>query len=384
MATRFALEALQANDGDCLLLHFEPAGAPPVRVLIDGGSRDVYRSVIKPRIDQLRGGQPRLDLRMAMVSHIDADHITGILDLFKTLSELQDDGAQPFCRIRTLWHNAFGEVHGNTPASVDSGAVSASLEGRPVPGLDDDAGAVIASVPQGNELRDYATHLTVPINQGAGGPLVLAPEHGQLTVNVADGLTFTVLAPHQAQLNRLQAAWNAAKAAHPAAPAAQAADYLNNTVPNMSSIVVLAEAPVSPGVKKRMLLTGDARGDVILEALDAAGLSDNGHSHFDLLKVPHHGSSHSTTQDFFERVTADCYVISGNGKMGNPHPDAMRWLSKARHGQPFDAYLTNRKGLNDLGAMFDKFLAEEAKNEPAHVYHFRDDPELSIAVDLTA
>lgn len=381
MATRFALEALQANDGDCLLLHFEPADATPVRVLIDGGSQTIYQSVIKPRIDQLRGAA-RLDLRMVVVSHIDADHITGVLDLFKTLSEMQDDGEEPFCRIRTLWHNAFAAVHGSTPARADSSAVSASLEGQPIPGLDDVTYAVVASVPQGNQLRGYATHLTIPINQGVGGPLVLAPEHGQLTVNVADGFTFTVLAPHQAQLDRLQAEWTKAKAAHPADPAAQAADYLNNTVPNMSSIVILAEAAVAPGVQKRMLLTGDARGDVILDALEAAGLSGN--SHFDLLKVQHHCSSHSTTQDFFERVTADRYVISGNGRMGNPHPDALRWLSKARHGQPFDAYLTNRNGVNDLAAMFDAFLAEEAKNEPLHVYHFRQDPELSISVDLSA
>jgi beta-lactamase superfamily II metal-dependent hydrolase len=40
--------------------------------------------------------------------------------------------------------------------------------------------------------------------------------------------------------------------------------------------------------------------------------------HVDLLKVQHHGSNHSTTQDFFERVTADHYVISGNGKHGIP------------------------------------------------------------------
>jgi beta-lactamase superfamily II metal-dependent hydrolase len=131
-------------------------------------------------------------------------------------------------------------------------------------------------------------------------------------------------------------------------------------------------------------LTGDARGDVILDALDAAGISENGRCHFDLLKVQHHASSHSTTQDFFERVTADHYVISGNGKDGNPHPDALRWLSNARHGQPFQAYLTNRTGLNDLSTMFDAFLAEEAQHEPAHVYRFRQDPASSITVELAS
>ncbi len=379
---RFALEALQALDGDCLLVHYERAGAPPVHILIDGGSRSVYPSVLKPRLDQLRGQATALDLRMAIVSHIDADHITGVLDLFRDLSDRQDDGVAPYCRIRTLWHNSFQQVHGQTPARFESSAVAASLEGRPVAGLDAFTGAIVASIPQGNQLRGYATKLAVPVNQGVTGPLVLAPEQGRLRMDVADGLRFTILAPHRAQLDRLQAEWIKAKSAHPADPAAQAADYLNNTVPNMSSIVILVEAEIAPGEKKGMLLTGDARGDVILDALEAAGLSQNGRSHFDLLKVQHHASSHSTTQDFFERVTADRYVISGNGKMGNPHPDALRWLSKGRRGQPFEACLTNRTGVGDLGAMFDAFLAEEARSEPTHVYRFRQDPDLSIAVDL--
>jgi beta-lactamase superfamily II metal-dependent hydrolase len=379
---RFALEALQAHDGDCLLLHYERDGAAPTRILIDGGSAGIYTSVLKPRLMQLAGGQ-LLALRMAMVSHIDADHITGVLDLFKELHELQDDGVDPFCQIRTLWHNAFKEVQGNAPASIESGAVGASLDGHIVPGLDEFAQAVVASVPQGNELRNHATKLTIPINQSAGGPLVRAPEQGALNVNIADGLTFTVLAPHEAQLDRLQAAWTAAKAAHPANPAAQAADYLNNTVPNMSSIVVLAEAQTAPGSTKRMLLTGDARGDVILDALNTAGLMTDGKIHVDLLKVQHHGSSHSTTQDFFERVTADRYVISGNGKSDNPHPDALGWLSKARAGAPYEAFLTNRTGLNDLGTKLDAFLASETQHEPSHVYHFRPDQALSITVELT-
>jgi hypothetical protein len=378
---RFALEALQANDGDCLLLHYEPAAAPPVRILLDGGSKTIYQLVIKPRIDQLRGNGP-LDLRMAIVSHIDADHITGMVDLFKTLAENQDDRQELFCRIRTLWHNAFSDTHGSTPASVESAAVSASMDGHVVSGLDDFTQAVVASVPQGNQLRGYATHLAIPINDGMSARTVLAPAQGQLNVNVAAGLTFTVLAPHKAQLDRLEQEWNKAKAAHPTDPASQAADYLNNTVPNMSSIVILAKAATASGVEKQMLLTGDARGDVIIDALNVAGISQNGRCHVDLLKVQHHASSHSTTQDFFERVTADHYVISGNGKDGNPHPDALRWLSKARHGQPFQAYLTNRSGLNDLGAMFDAFLAEEAQQEPTHVYRFRQDPALSITVEL--
>ena len=174
---RFALEALQANEGDCLLLHYETSGAPAVRVLLDGGPSSIYASILKPRLDALRGDSV-LDLRMVVVTHIDADHITGVLDLFRKLTEMQTDGEDLFCRVRTLWHNAFTVLHGSSPASFESGPVSASLDGQVVPGLDDVTQAIVASVPQGNQLRGFAAQLAVPVNQGAGGPLVLAPGAG--------------------------------------------------------------------------------------------------------------------------------------------------------------------------------------------------------------
>lgn len=382
---KFALEALQANDGDCLLLHYAADGVPAgnvTRVLIDGGSKGVYNAVLKPRIDALRGQKP-LDLRMVMVSHIDLDHITGIVDLFKVLSEQQQAGADPFCQIRTLWFNSFEQVHGEAHPTVVA-ASAASLGGPQIPGLDEQTQAVVASIPQGNQLRKLATDLLIPFNQGAGAPLVIPLAAGRRTVPIADGLTFTILAPPKSQLDRLEQDWNKAKADNPADPAAQTADYLNNTVPNMSSIVVMAEAAVPGHGSKRMLLTGDARGDVILTALDVAGFSNNGRCHFDLLKVQHHGSNHSTTQDFFERVTADRYVISGNGRHGIPHPDALGWLSAARHGEAYEAFLTNRTGFDGLSPMLDTFLAKEAHDEPLHVYRFRGEQDLSITVDLMA
>ena len=379
----FTLEALQANDGDCLILHYQKTAAgKPTRVLIDGGSAGVYSSVLKPRLDQLRAKKP-LELRMVMTSHIDSDHITGLLDLFKALAQLRDDGQEEFCTIQTLWHNSFEKLHAGKPAAVQSATVAASLDGVVPPrGLDRFTAAVVSSVPQGNQLRKTATQLAVPINQGAKGDPVAAPARGQKVVPIADGLTFTILAPNAVQLKRLKDAFEAAKAEHGANDAAVGADYLNNTVPNMSSIVVIAEVAGPKGKKRRMLLSGDARGDVLLESLELAGLMDKGRCHFDLMKVQHHCSSHSTTQDFFEKVTADHYVISGNGKHEIPHADALAWLSAARHGKPYEAYLTNRIGILKNKQVMDKFLASEAKNEKRHTYHFRKEKDLSISVPL--
>jgi beta-lactamase superfamily II metal-dependent hydrolase len=104
--------------------------------------------------------------------------------------------------------------------------------------------------------------------------------------------------------------------------------YVDRSVPNLSSIVVLAESG-----DKSMLLTGDARGDKVLKGLQLVGRLDPGKTstmEVDLLKVPHHGSANNLDDDFFERIIAKHYVFSGNGEHGNPERDALEMLLKAR------------------------------------------------------
>lgn len=375
------LEALQANEGDCLLLHYG-TGAQTGRILIDGGSRGVYAGVLKKRLEELRGAAPRLDLRLVMVSHIDADHITGILDLCKDLVEKQADGEAPRYRIRSLWHNSFEKLASHA-AVRESALVGAALGGVVPAGLDRDVAAVVASVKQGNDLRGFARKLTV-INAETNAELVMAPAVGKKVIVIDAGLTFTVIGPHQAELARLEASWTEAKKTGGGDEESVAADYLNRTVPNLSSIVVLAESPRPQGAPTRLLLTGDAGGDLILEGLETAGLLDHdGKVHVDLLKVQHHGSNHSVDIEFFRRVTASHYVISGNGRHGIPHGDTLAWLSEARADRVYDVYMTNRRGEPELTGMLDAFLSKEATEQPKHRYHFRDDPALSITVNLT-
>jgi len=107
-------------------------------------------------------------------------------------------------------------------------------------------------------------------------------------------------------------------------------------VANLSSIVVLAKFG-----RRRMLLTGDARGDKILEGLETAGaLKAGGTMRVDLLKVAHHGSANNLDDDFFERIRARHYVFSGNGEHGNPERAAMEMLCRARGNEPFEIHLT--------------------------------------------
>ena len=119
--------------------------------------------------------------------------------------------------------------------------------------------AVVASVPQGRDLRNNAEALALSINDLFGG-IVAAPPKSKKTVNIGDGLKFTVIGPNQSRLEELLIEWEAVikkkGLAKNAEGQALAAAFIDESVYNLSSIVVMAEAD-----KKRMLLTGDARGD---------------------------------------------------------------------------------------------------------------------------
>jgi hypothetical protein len=45
--------------------------------------------------------------------------------------------------------------------------------------------------------------------------------------------------------------------------------------------------------------------------------------------------------------------------------------------------MTNRVGVLDLKNTLDAFLADEASREPGHAYHFRQEHDLSISIDLS-
>ncbi|HEX8031613.1 MAG TPA: hypothetical protein VF491_24260, partial [Vicinamibacterales bacterium] len=81
----FSLEVRRARKGDCLLLHYGTK-ADPRLMLIDAGPSSVYKPQLRPRLDEIRKKRKLTDndslpVDVVMVSHIDDDHIKGIIDL---------------------------------------------------------------------------------------------------------------------------------------------------------------------------------------------------------------------------------------------------------------------------------------------------------------
>jgi beta-lactamase superfamily II metal-dependent hydrolase len=335
------LDVRRARKGDCLILHYGSKDDPGL-ALIDGGPANVYKPHLKPRLAEIRkarglSANGSLPVDLLMVSHIDDDHIRGMLELTKELVEEQ--GPLPL-KIKGVWHNTFDDIIGNNPDKLKAavtaqfGTASLSGDGEEVEGLDPDAAKVLASISQGFKLRDDTKVLKLSINPQFKGKLVIAKKQGK-QIAMGKGLTFTVIGPMNDEVLALQQAHD--EFLEKQEEKALAA-FTDKSVPNLSSLVVLAEAG-----KKRILLTGDARGDKILEGLELVGLlKKDGKSkiHMDILKCPHHGSNRNVEPIFFRRITADHYVFSGNGEHGNPERETLEMLLAERGNEKYTVHLT--------------------------------------------
>lgn len=366
----FTLEVLKARHGDCLILH-HGSRRQPRYVLIDGGPHHVFKRFLKPRLTALRdeaGGDAPLAIDLVMVSHMDQDHIKGILDLFDDIATAADDDRAPLVDIRALWHNAFPDLVGDTKTEMDEAennalAMASAADAMPDLGFEGHTKLVLSSVREARKLRDDARRLAVDVNPVSSGKLVLGGADRML-----GKLALRVVGPAKVEADALKAEWQEQVKqilANEAEKRAEAASKLDKSVFNLASIVVVAELD-----GKRMLLTGDARGDKILDNLESSGLlDDDGKLHVDLLKMPHHGSDRNVDDEFFQRVSADHYVLSGDGRHHNPELETFRMLFRARErDDPYTLHLTygpeemQREHpdypADDLRALFDQAKAD--------------------------
>lgn len=366
------LEAVEAAFGDCLLLHWQAEGRPRLAV-IDGGPKTTFEQRLRPRLDQVRSelaplvnADGQLEVELMMVSHIDDDHIVGLLKMMRALS-----AAPETYRIKRFWHNAFDDI---VPRPAGAPASAASVQGLDGPGelasfaasgADPRMKAIVSSVNQGRELRDLLRRLKLSGNKPFDKSLITAP----VASDDVPGLKLTVVGPLQARLDKLQKAWEKAKL--PKQKQAILQGFTDTSPHNLSSIVVLVECE-----GRKILLTGDARGDDILAGLEAAKLiAKNGTLPLDVLKVPHHGSDRNVETDFFRRLPAKHYVISADGTHDNPSKATIDMIEAARGTASYTIHMTNRV------ASVSRRLAALAKKRGVNVI-FRNPKKHAIAVSI--
>jgi beta-lactamase superfamily II metal-dependent hydrolase len=359
----YTLEVLPAAQGDCLLIHWGTVQSPKLAV-IDGGPGRVYENHLRPRLDQIATNLrvTPLPLELVMVSHMDSDHIVGIKKLVRDIRRDIDDHVPPNQRglvMKRLWLNVFNDVLGDAADKyfrTFNASFQASVNGQPAPTvivkLADafrerhhlslerareaafDIGLVLAGHGEGRDVRDdhkflfdhqQCAALNTPFKDSQGRPTLITTERTP-TAEKIQALEFKIVGPSNAEIETLQEEFDEYITEKGLTAEAVLAAYADDSAKNLSSIVSL----VTFG-DKTILLTGDARGDLILDGLEAADLvSAGGSLTVDVLKVPHHGSDRNVEQDFFKRIVAKTYVISGDGKYGNPDRDTLQMIADAR------------------------------------------------------
>ena len=370
------IRVFHSGKGDCLLL----TSRDGKNILVDGGhvyarmNIDHYSPNVAPYLGKMRIDGDKLDL--LCVSHIDQDHIGGVLRMlddefnwrvFKYQKSLGLNATKPENprppTIEEIWHNSFHEQVGKNRREI-SDAIAAvapqslALGLNPVSHGYNFFDGLATSMKESAQLsrRVGASQLGIPLNSTYGNRLVQT-RPGQQPTQIGD-FRITVIGPTGSQLRRLRREWNTwlqsqkgkrqiAKVKDQAAvdedllANGQLDQYLLASIgPAIGDRTTVSEANVASIVMfvedghQNILLTGDARDDDIVQQLIDSGIADSsGFVHVNVLKVQHHGSENNFSRGFAKRVTADHYVFCGNGKHGNPDPRTVRQVIDSRLGR---------------------------------------------------
>jgi beta-lactamase superfamily II metal-dependent hydrolase len=372
-------EALNAKYGDALLLRYDHDEEPRLW-LIDGGPRGVFKASIQPRLEELRADKEPLRVDLAVVSHIDDDHIGGMLQMTHELVRFKDQGKPSWLEIQRFWHNGFHEiVGGGDLLSLRSASAAAALAAGN-DNLDEiakrfgvtskTAQLVLASVGQGADLLADIASLEIPLNDPIEGR-ISAPHSMEL-----EGAKITFLGPLKQRLNVLKQAWaDAVTSGDITRLVGLFSEKLDSSITNLSTISMMVETG-----GRKILLSGDARGDDLVEGWTAAGHDIDRPFAIDILKVPHHGSDRNLTEQFLTLFPADHYVISADGKYGNPDVRTLTGMAQALGNRNYIIHLTNRTPA--MKEALDALEIERRKRGRKFEIRFREEDSLSLKIKL--
>lgn len=306
----FKISALPASYGDCLWIEYGAEDDPHI-ILIDAGPSTP--TALKSRLEQLAKREGEIEL--VVVTHVDRDHIGGILNLV----ENEFYGVA----VRDLWFNGFRHL-----------PISSTMEAF--------------GEKQGERLTRLLLEKKIPWNvtQNNSGIMVtseLCPEF-----ELPGGAKITLLSPGIEQLNNLRAHWVKVcgeadlYADIPAQTMYFGEDGLESFGTDTLNISALASEPfiedssVANGSSiafimefegKRVLLGADAYPSRIMQSL--AQIAGKYPYRFELVKVPHHGSENNITKEFIQALDCNKYLISSNGSIYK-HP-AKQAVSRIIH-----------------------------------------------------
>lgn len=354
--SNISVEMIPANEGDCILITLIEAD---FRILIDGGTRETYHSFLKDRLLILREERKSLDL--LVVTHIDNDHIGGIIEL---LMENGSSDEAKIIDIKNIWHNSYR--HLQFEKNKDIGEVEERILKKMVANGEESSELQalrkekeISSL-QGTTLAAYILSGGYAWNQQFGG---LAVSNNFEEVSFENKCLIHILMPGENELYNLAKKWKrelqksrlsfqfsdneifddafefywrymmdesegeskniCAEKTHVEKRSLEEMANFNGkddgSDSNRSSVSFIIEYN-----GKKMLFFADNLAKFILELIGSE-------QKFDLIKMPHHGSINNISDDFIQNVETEKYLISTSSeKYGHPDIETLAKIACKR------------------------------------------------------
>jgi hypothetical protein len=353
------IDMLPAGKGDCLWIEYGK-GTAVRRLLVDGGIPGTA-DVIRERIEGMAPAICRFEL--LVVTHIDLDHIGGVLDLLQN--------PPPNLEVCEVWFNGWRHLE-------SLGLLGAGRGRNWEQGGQDDIG--ILGAKQGERLSAEIAARGYLWNETFGGGPIMIGEDGTLPYHNLDGdLRLTLLSPTRKRLEGLRQAWE--KELRKAGwkpgevlerlgeerteegedegilgPApdlealARSVSKEDTSKANGSSLALLLEYD-----KKRCLLAGDAYARDVTESVGRLA-EKKGEDVLEVhaLKLSHHGGRKNTSADLIRSLICPRFLFSTNG-VQHQHPDPESVARAIVYGQrPGFNYRTEQTEIWDDVRLFRK------------------------------
>lgn len=343
-----SLKMYPAGNGDAFLIRDHATN--PRAILIDGGYASTFQEHIFPDLTRL--AQHGYSLNLVVATHIDADHISGLLAFFKLNGKAEDP---KIIQVEDVWHNSLRSLAIRNVAestTPDDGDLLNEIcrRGYPMP-TDPVSETVEISARHGSSLAALLLGGLYRWNTGDGTRSINSVDTAFFQVD--QGLRLRVIGPQVERFKQLHRWWIAelrrlgfagrigtsdsfddafeflcafedlrAGVRVDATELSTSGDRLldeayqaDESVTNGSSIALIVEIGSS-----RLLFLGDSWAEDI-EAVIRALPNATFPVVFDVIKVSHHGSLRNTSPTLLGLIDSPVFLISSNGERHN-HPDS--------------------------------------------------------------
>jgi beta-lactamase superfamily II metal-dependent hydrolase len=300
-----SIKFLHGYNGDCILISYRYSKNSVKNILIDGGTGSTYSRKrkagdLKKEILKLKDQNQSIDL--LVITHIDDDHIGGILKMF-------EDKKFDKSLIKKVWFNSGKLIaeHFESTDEFEERDIELNIYNN-----------TNTSTRQGVRLDDFLRDL------GCWDYRIIK---AGLSEEFED-CKITVLSPDNLKLKKLHDKWEREQP-QSLETSSDKTDYHfsinelieredvfeeDESVPNGSSIAFLMEID-----EKKILFLGDSYPNLIVQELKKLGYSKNKKLELDLVKISHHASKGNTNKELLELVDCDTYVTLTNSlKHGLP------------------------------------------------------------------